>query len=339
MKKNRILVYILTLFICITSILQLSSCSTNFESKKSLSIIVPVYNVENYLGECLDSLINQTYKDIEIICINDGSTDNSLNILKEYKKKDNRIIIVEQENKGVSATRNNGILMAKGDYITFVDSDDFLDLNIYEKCMESISQNDADIAVFDFICFPDQISHKKLESKVYHNQRFEAIDENNIGGDTVWNKIYRRSMIIDNNILFKEDIQLGEDSLFTVTVFPCAKTVALVPEVFYHYRVNRQASASYSIVTKKRMSSVINISKYLIDDYMSRGYTERKNWLLNYSLLLTYDRIENLESQEEQKFYSTQILEILDNKLLNQIDSISQEHENMIKKLRNYASL
>jgi hypothetical protein len=95
----------------------------------------------------------------------------------------------------------------------------------------------------------------------------------------------------------------------------------------------------HSIPVKKEMASVINISKYLIDDYMARGYTERKNWLLSYSLLLTYDRIKKLENQEEQKFYSTQVLEILDSKLLNQMGSVPEDPKNMVEKLRYYANI
>ena len=96
--------------------------------KVMISVIVPVYNVENYLGKCLDSLINQTYKDIEIICINDGSTDNSLNILREYEQMDSRIIIIDQKNGGLSNARNIGLKEAAGEYIMFVDSDDWIDL-------------------------------------------------------------------------------------------------------------------------------------------------------------------------------------------------------------------
>ena len=117
----------------------------------SLSIIVPVYNVENYLIRCLDSLVNQTLKEIEIICINDGSKDNSLNILEEYAKKDSRIIILNQENAGLSAARNAGMEIAKGEYIGFVDSDDWVDLDFFEKLYIAAKNNDCDIAVADFI--------------------------------------------------------------------------------------------------------------------------------------------------------------------------------------------
>ena len=98
-----------------------------------VSVVIPVYNVEDYLRDCLDSIVNQTLKDIEIICINDGSTDNSLEILEHYKSKDERIKVISQENGGISAARNKGIDLASGDYISFIDSDDYIDNNFYEK--------------------------------------------------------------------------------------------------------------------------------------------------------------------------------------------------------------
>ena len=105
------------------------------QSNPKVSIIIPVYNVEQYLPKCLDSIINQTLKDIEIICINDGSIDNSLSILKEYASKDDRIIIIDKENEGQGIARNLGIKKAKGKYIGFVDPDDWVDIQMFEKCI------------------------------------------------------------------------------------------------------------------------------------------------------------------------------------------------------------
>ncbi len=116
-------------------------------NKPKVSIIVPVYNVENYLNRCLDSLINQSFDDIEIICINDGSTDRSLEILKDYEKKDNRVKIINKENSGVSNCRNKGIKVSNGEYIVFVDSDDWIDIDTYEIMMDNIIKYNADIAV------------------------------------------------------------------------------------------------------------------------------------------------------------------------------------------------
>ena len=110
-----------------------------------VSIIVPVYNIEKYLAKCLDSLINQTLEDIEIICVNDGSTDNSAEILNEYAQKDCRIKIINQDNAGLSAARNTGINAANGEYIGYVDSDDWIDLNFYEKLYNAAKDTDADI--------------------------------------------------------------------------------------------------------------------------------------------------------------------------------------------------
>ena len=110
-----------------------------------VSVVIPVYNVEGYLEECLDSVINQTLEDIEIICINDGSTDNSLEILEEYAKKDNRIKILNQENQGISATRNNGLKICKGKYICFLDSDDYLELNALMETYDISEKYSLDI--------------------------------------------------------------------------------------------------------------------------------------------------------------------------------------------------
>ncbi len=116
-----------------------------------VSIIIPVYNVEKYLQRCLDSVVNQTLKDIEIICVNDGSTDNSAIILEEFSKKDERIKIVNQKNGGLSRARNTGLEHSNGDYIGFLDSDDWIDLDYYEKLHDAAERNNCDIAFADFI--------------------------------------------------------------------------------------------------------------------------------------------------------------------------------------------
>ena len=113
-----------------------------------ISVIIPVYKVEQYLPECLDSIINQTYKNLEIICIDDGSPDNSGKILDEYASKDNRIRVIHKENGGISSARNAGLDIATGDWISFVDSDDWLDINTYEKLLSSADEANTDIVMF-----------------------------------------------------------------------------------------------------------------------------------------------------------------------------------------------
>ena len=129
-----------------------------------ISVIVPIYNMENYLEKCLDNLINQTLKEIEIICINDGSVDNSLKILKNFANKDNRIIILNQKNQGQGIARNNGIKIARGEYIGFCDPDDWIELNMFENMYNKAIQNQADIVECDFI------SHYEHRNKIKRNK-------------------------------------------------------------------------------------------------------------------------------------------------------------------------
>ena len=131
-----------------------------------LSIIVPIYNSEKYLKECLDSLVNQTFKDIEIICVNDGSTDGSLNIIKHFAQNDSRIKIINQENKGQSAARNAGLKIARSEWVTFIDSDDYIDLNTYERALA--------VSNIDIICFGDRNESKKSR---FYNKNY-TIDTN-----------------------------------------------------------------------------------------------------------------------------------------------------------------
>ena len=124
-----------------------------------VSVIIPVYNVEKYIRECLDSVVNQTLKDIEIILINDCSPDNSLNIIKEYASADNRIVVVDQENCGCNKTRNNIIQIAKGEYISFIDADDIIDLDYFEKLYNATNNGKIDIAMTSKVQNFDQLLH------------------------------------------------------------------------------------------------------------------------------------------------------------------------------------
>ena len=159
-----------------------------------ISIIVPIFNVENYIERCLNSLINQTLKEIEIICINDGSTDNSLNILQKYQKKDCRITIINHENRGIGYVRNEGVKNAKGEFLGFVDPDDWVDLNYFEKLYAAAKRHDADIAVSGFI----RLNKKKNHTLLKFKQEIETIDINKKillcdipDQNYLWNKIYK----------------------------------------------------------------------------------------------------------------------------------------------------
>lgn len=227
-----------------------------------VSIIVPVYNVEKYLECCLESLINQTLKDIEIICVNDGSTDNSGKILDNYAAKDNRIKIISQENKKQGAARNRGLEIACGEYIGFIDSDDYIDNDYYEKMYETSQKYSCDIVVASIL------KHKKNYDKfniLYKNiteaetlsQKIDICKDKKNRFFNVTNKIYRSSFIKGNNLLFAEGCYF-EDVMFSMKTIFYANKIFSCPNVKYHY-VSHESSTvkSSNNQNKKKQDHII----------------------------------------------------------------------------------
>lgn len=200
-----------------------------------ISVIVPIYNTEKYLRECLDSLINQTYKNLQIILINDGSTDKSGKICEEYANNDDRIIYKSVENGGVSSARNKGLALATGDYYHFPDSDDYLELDTYEYLLGLINIHKCDSVVFEhFVVFPDKELEHQMEESRYG--LFDNVDtQMNIvrGAEFCWNKLYTKEMV--KGLSFREDIFRGEDTLFAATALSRAETVWFDKRPLYHY--------------------------------------------------------------------------------------------------------
>lgn len=254
-----------------------------------ISVIVPIYNSEKYLHKCLDSLINQTMKDIEIICINDGSTDNSAKILEEY----NSIKIINQENQGVSAARNSGIKIACGEYIGFVDSDDWVNPNFYEKLYNAIKNTNADIACSSIIRVEGLI--KKHHIRYDENKFYTSLDDRvKIVGlpkcSYVWNKLYRAEIV--KNMLFKNGV-FYEDLIWTPQILEKTNSLVTACNAEYYYRAN-----SSSIVKKqpslKKQEDFYLAKKEMIDffekhfiklDEKEKNITKRKKYLFNILLL------------------------------------------------------
>ena len=219
--------------------------------QKKISIIIPVYNVEKYLEQCLDSIINQTYKNIEVLLIDDGSTDNSANICDEYAKRDPRFIVFHQKNSGVSRARNLGLDNISGDYVMFVDSDDWLELNACEVLMETIIKSKSEIVVFNFYNEYEKYSEKnklfKFDNKDNNlNRRIQAkvlapsliipnFDVQFIG--YTWNKIIKSSLAKKNKFMFEKMQAIYEDGLYYYELFEYAKNIYLCNEYLYHYRI------------------------------------------------------------------------------------------------------
>lgn len=225
-----------------------------------ISIIIPVYNVAAYLSQCLDSLINQTYRDIEIICVDDGSTDESPHILADYAEKDSRIQIIRQENRGLSGARNVGIERAQGEWMMFVDSDDWIEKTCCQQVTDVIS-SDLDLVFFSYIrefrevSKPQYIFDQKGRSFAGRNtgwlyQRLIAPVGNELKHpekidslSTAWGKLYRTSIIKEHKLEFVDTKQIGtEDLLFNVYYFSYIKKAVYVPSPMYHYRKYNEKS-------------------------------------------------------------------------------------------------
>lgn len=258
-----------------------------------VSVIVPVYNTDKYLEECLESILNQTLKDIEIICIEDKSTDNSLQILKNYSKKDDRIIILENEsNRGLSFNRNKGLDYAKGKYVSFIDSDDKLDVDAYEKLYNFIEENHQDFVIFNAMRFDDD--GKKWNSEL-HNI---SISDNPITStnilknrefvfdSTAWNKFINKDFLLNSKIKFVEG-RLYEDMLFSMELFCAADSVGVLPNIYYYWRVrtdnkNKSITQKYNNIEniKDRLFIINEINKLLNNEEYSSLIDSYYNKLL-----------------------------------------------------------
>ncbi|MGO4184307.1 glycosyltransferase [Paenibacillus sp. TAF43_2] len=228
-----------------------------------VSIIVPIFNMELYLDRCLNSLLEQSLSDIEIIAVNDGSTDSSLSILQEYTERDSRIIVINKKNEGVSAARNDGVLAANGEYIGFVDPDDWVNLKMYEEMYACAVEQNVDIVMCTYIrefgthskekrfnmpdkqlYLMDEVQTTMLRRLVGPLKEEVANPEYLDAWGTVWSKLYRTSLLKDNKVKFKDLSIIGsnEDTLFNIHVFYNAESFLFLNRPFYHYWRTNDAS-------------------------------------------------------------------------------------------------
>ena len=214
-------------------------------SDVKVSIIIPVFNPDTHLIKCLDSIINQTMKEIEIICVDDGSTDGSLNILKDYAKKDLRFKILKQKNSGAGVARNNGIEHSNGEYLLFIDSDDWIEEDTCEKLYAQANKLNSDLIIFDSIWHLEKNHH--IKSTYFENNKFKEDYKNftfdykyiqpqimNAGLGVIWSKFYKSSFIKDNNIEFPPH-KIYNDIEFHFKTVLLAKRISFYPKTFYHY--------------------------------------------------------------------------------------------------------
>ena len=258
-----------------------------------ISVIVPIYNVAPYLHECIDSIINQTYKNLEIILVDDGSTDDSGKICDEYLKKDNRIIVIHQKNQGVTLARKNGLKVSNGQYIGFVDGDDCIVPQMYFELHECIVKTDADFVDSGLIkkekngieSYRDISnntillnSNKKINSIIY---QFLSLDRGGqLPNNELVSKLIKRDLIINIQNLISNDLTYGEDLISTMYLIQNSKKIVIVGKHYYYYRT-RENSASRQIILCNMMSGFINFLKSLYAFFHYFGYDDKYKKIAN----------------------------------------------------------
>lgn len=215
-----------------------------------LSVIIPVYNSELFLERCIKSIIAQRISDAEFIFINDGSTDSSHEILEFYKEKDNRIIVINQENLGVSKARNKALSICKGKYVGFVDADDYIDRRMFELLLMKILNDKSDLVICNYtkIYYENELQIKKdiiFKENNYENDitnyYIEYFCKNHDNG-YLWNKLYRSEVIKNNNLKFKENLSMCEDLLFNIEYLMNIKRISYINENLYNYILTNKSS-------------------------------------------------------------------------------------------------
>lgn len=284
-------------------------------SRQLVSVIVPAYNVSNYIKKCIDSILNQTYKDIEIIVVDDGSTDDTGNIIKNNYLSDRRIRYFKKKNGGLSSARNYGILNSKGKYLCFVDSDDWISKTFVSEMLSAIKHDNTDIAICN-MCYT--FSDGKIKKRTPKIRRSETLSANSAFKELMngslykahaQNKMFKRSLFIDNNILFPIG-KIYEDVFTTYRLIINAKKVSLINDFLYFYLQERQGSI---------LNNRFNIQRFDIMDALNQ-------------IRLT---VSEEEKDYFQKFYITNVISLV-NYIYPIFDSTStgeiQEYKELLLK-------
>jgi len=275
--------------------------------KYKLSIVALVYNLEKYLPRCLDSLVNQTLEDIEILCVNDGSTDSAPQIIEEYAKKyPNKVKVFHKENGGEFTTRNYGLERAQGEYVTFVDTDDYVELDWAEKLYNAANENDADIAVCGFERIDlktNKVVGKDMTKYGYNTKIVDPKDDFVLFiNPAPWNKVYKREVIQEFRFL---PFRGFNDTMFLVSTYTKVKKITFIPDVLYHYYL-RYDSQIHTV----NIEDVNNLKKYLLEVkkiYKDKAKYEEMKYILDMMTFihlgisvmyrLSYDKTINIKSE------------------------------------------
>ena len=263
-----------------------------------ISIIVPVYNVEKYLTQCLDSLIQQTYTNLEIICVNDGSADGSGQILQEYAARDTRVHIIEQENQGASVARNQGLSVVRGDNIMFVDGDDWVDVDTCQRAVEMAEKHSADVVFWSYVREYENESREKLmpldnetvlcgekAKNMLHRRQLGLLGEELAHPEyadsmvTVWGKLYTNKLLRQSGAEFMDIRKIGtsEDAMFNLEALQRVCTAVYIKRCLYHYRKNNPASVTtrYKPELCSQWDYLFDVmQEYITKNHLTAAYTQ-----------------------------------------------------------------
>lgn len=276
-------------------------------NQRLLSVIVPVYKVEKYLQRCLDSIINQTYKNLEIILIDDGSPDNSGKICEEYAQKDKRIKVIHQKNKGQGAARNAGIIASKGELITFIDSDDWIECNMYEIMISKLLQYNLDIikcaiVETDGSKIKRELNHKTTKINVVISENIFDLYFTEFTCKVIWNGVYKRNII--ENVEYPEGL-VAEDNYVSGMYLHKAKRIMLIDNILYNYFINMSGVSKNKNINK---FDICYCTKKLIEDLnadskvaknIEEGLNKKLSRELYHFLIGDNDRYRTVEASQK----------------------------------------
>lgn len=297
-----------------------------------ISVIIPVYNVEKYIRQCLESMINQSFLNIEIIIINDGTKDNSMRIVNEYIS-DKRIKVIEKENGGISSARNRGIKEAKGKYIYFIDSDDWAEKDILEVLYRD---NKGEDIIFTNYIYYNEVTGKKREKKYKFPDKIKIKSGKyyfyNDAEVLVWNRLYRREFLIENKLFFKEGI-IHEDEEFSFKSLMLAKKVKYIESYLFYYRTSREGSITY----KPNYPKIINSLKEIEKSFLVFSSDKRLDEFVKMRVLLRKNIIEYRKKSYERNIITMEEFKNIDfliKKFIHENDLTEIERKILIKDIQ-----
>ena len=278
-----------------------------------ISVVIPVYNSEKYLAHCLDSVLNQTFKDFELICVNDGSTDGSAAILEQCKNKDSRVKVINSKNNGAGVARNLALDSASGKYIAFLDSDDFFEPLMLEKSFNTLEATDSDFVVFHSDRFLNTLdSFVSLNSvqdediPPYRPLNYRNLNKNvfKVFKGWAWDKIYRVSFLKEHGLRFQE-LRSSEDLMFVFSVLVLANRFEVLPDVFVHYRTEVIDSLSNTRENSWDCfySALLSLRSVLIKNELYTSSTLRQDFI-NYALHFCLWNLNSIQGSNKEKLFS-----------------------------------